>query len=360
MSILDKPLTPRPRRSKRRRAIIMLSIGAVLVIAFLLLTDIRADTSFVIHFITAPNHFTYHGHSDYVSTVDWSPDGKRIASASGDHTIQIWDAKDGSHVFTYRGHSADVSTLAWSPDGKYIASGGLDMTVQVWEAATGKLLYTYHGHNDVVYDVTWSPDGTRIASASNDGTVQVWHAFTGYTILTHKSPTPIKGSPVPWNAVAWSPNGKDIVIGGIGNIEVRNAATDSLIASYGYHAAIVHAVAWSPDGRYIAVGSSASLVELWDTITGRNIYTYQGHNADVLSVAWSPNGKRIVSGSSDGTAQVWDALTGTNEYTYRGHADYYWGHLTSGASVNTVAWSPDGSRIASGSNDMTVQVWEAK
>ena len=174
MSILDKPLTPRPRRSKRRRAIIMLSIGAFLVIALLVLTDIRADTAFIIHFITAPKHFTYYGHSDYVS------------------------------------------------------------------------------------------------------------------------------------AVAWSANGKDIVIGGIGNIEVRNAATDSLIASCSYHAAIVHALVWSPDGRYIAVGSSASLVELWDTVTGRNVYTYQGHNADVLSVAWSPNGKRIVSGSSDGTAQVWD------------------------------------------------------
>ncbi len=275
MSILDKPLAPQPRRSKRRPAIIILSILAVLFILLLVLTDIRADIAFVVHFVSVPNHFTYYGHSDYISAV------------------------------------------------------------------------------------AWSPDGTRIASASNDGTVQVWRAFTGNTILTHKSSAEAKGSPVPWNAVAWSPNGKDIVIGGIGNIEVRDAATDRFIASYGYHAAIVHALAWSPDGRYIAVGSSASLVELWDTLTGRNVYSYQGHNADVLSIAWSPDGKRIVSGSSDGTAQVWDALTGNNAYTYRGHADYYWGHLTSGASVNTVAWSPDGSHIASGSSDKTVQVWQA-
>jgi WD40 repeat protein len=130
MSILEKPLTPRPRRSKRRSAIIILSTVAVLLIALFVFTDI----AFVAHFVSAPNHFTYHGHSDYVSAVVWSPDGKRIASASGDCTVQIWNAADGSHVYTYRGYSADVSTLAWSPDGSHIALGSNDMTVQVWEA----------------------------------------------------------------------------------------------------------------------------------------------------------------------------------------------------------------------------------
>ncbi len=360
MSILDKPLTPQPHRSKRRLTIIILSIVAVLLIALFVFTDIHADLAFVVHFATAPNHFTYQGHSDYVSAVAWSPDGKRIASASGDHTVQVWDAAGGGHVYIYHGHTSDVSTLAWSPDGKYIASAGLDMTVQVWVATTGNLVYTYHGHNDVVYDVAWSPGGTRIASASNDGTVQVWDAFIGKMTFTYKSPSNIKGILAPWNTVAWSPDGKRIAIGGIGNVEVLDLATGNLTASYGYNAAIVHALAWSPDGRYIAVGSSASLVEIWDTITGHNVYNYQGHNADVLSVAWSPDGKRIVSGSSDGTAQVWDALTGNNAYSYRGHVDFYWGHFTSNASVNAVAWSPDGKHIASGSNDMTVQVWQVK
>src|SRR5947209_2296544 len=235
MSILDKPLSPRPQRTKLRLAILILSIVAVLLIIFFVLTDIRTDFTFGVHFFTAPKHFTYQGHSDYVSAVAWSPDGKRIASASGDHTVQVWNAVDGSHVYVYRGHSADVSTLAWSPDGKYIVSAGLDNTVQVWEAATGKLVYTYRGHNDVVYDVAWSPDGTRIASASNDGTVQVWHAFTGNPILTYKSLPSPRGTSAPWNAVAWSPDGKRVVIGGIGNIEVLDVASGKDIGSYGYN-----------------------------------------------------------------------------------------------------------------------------
>ena len=220
MSILDKPLTPRPQRAKRGRIIIILSIVAVILIALLVFTDVRADTAFVIHFATAPDHFTYRGHSDYVSAVAWSPDGKRIASASGDHTVQVWDASDGNHVYTYHGHSADVSTLAWSPDGKYIASAGLDNSVQVWGATTGNLVYIYHGQNDVIYNVAWSPDGTRIASASNDGSVQVWHAFTGYPILNYKNPPTTRGSPAPWYAITWSPDGKQIAIGGIGNVLV--------------------------------------------------------------------------------------------------------------------------------------------
>jgi WD40 repeat protein len=130
MSILDKPLTPGPHRTKRRRTIIILSIIAVLPIVFLMFTDIRADIAFGVHFVTAPDHFTYQGHSDYVSAVAWSPDGKRIASASGDHTVQVWDATDGSHVYIYRGHSSDVSTLAWSPEGLVIHHISLTMTLR--------------------------------------------------------------------------------------------------------------------------------------------------------------------------------------------------------------------------------------
>jgi WD domain, G-beta repeat len=78
--------------------------------------------------------YTYHGHSGTVFGVAWSPDGKRIASASYDTTVQVWDAIDGGNVYTYRGHSKPVPCIAWSPDGKRIASGSTDTTVQVWQA----------------------------------------------------------------------------------------------------------------------------------------------------------------------------------------------------------------------------------
>jgi hypothetical protein len=91
MSILDKPLTPPPRRS-RRRTLIIVGIILILLIALFVFTDVRADLAFTVHFFSVPNHFTYSGHSDYVSSVAWSPDGKRIASGSDDMTVQVWQA----------------------------------------------------------------------------------------------------------------------------------------------------------------------------------------------------------------------------------------------------------------------------
>src|SRR6266568_3791559 len=127
---------------------------------------------------------------------------------------------------------------------------------------------------------------------------------------------------------------------------------------YGYHAGTVHDLAWSPDGKYIAIGSDNTTVLLWEIATIKNIYNYTGHISDVFAVAWSPDGKRIASGDGDGLVLVWDAFTGGHTYTYCGHADYYPGHYTSGAAVNSLAWSPDGKHIASASSDSTVQVWQ--
>ncbi len=149
MSILDKKLADTPVRKSRRVRIIIASIALILLIGLLVFTNIGSDAALVVHFFTPPSHFTYSGHTNYVSGVAWSPDGpdgKRIASASGDGTVQVWNAQTGSKIYTYRGHSGDVLCLAWSPDGKYIASGGLDTTVQVWDASDGHHIYTYHGH----------------------------------------------------------------------------------------------------------------------------------------------------------------------------------------------------------------------
>src|SRR5205807_1266419 len=98
-------------------------------------------------------------------------------------------------------------------------------------------------------------------------------------------------------------------------------------------------------GLTLAGGSITSFI----TACGSPAFTYRGHPDRVNAVAWSPDGKRIASGSADGTVQVWDAANGGHVFTYRGHADH----------VVTVAWSPDGKHIASGSNDGTAQVWDA-
>ncbi len=149
--------------------------------------------------------YTYHGHSDGVTSVAWSPDGMRIASGSHDDTVQVWDPTTGGNTLTYRGHSTSVLAVAWSPDGKRIASGNNDQTVQVWDAANGGHIYTYRGHQSPTTSVAWSPDGKRIASAGDDA--QVWDAAGGGHVYTYRGHL---GSVI---AVSWSPDGKRIASG---------------------------------------------------------------------------------------------------------------------------------------------------
>lgn len=143
MSILDKPLTSDLPRRRRRWGLIILALLVVILLIFIIVTGPATDAAFVQHFFSAPQHFTYNGHKDYVSAVSWSPDGKRIASGGDDMLVQVWDALNGQHAYTYRGHadtypghftSGAVNTVAWSPDSSHVASGSNDNTVQVWKA----------------------------------------------------------------------------------------------------------------------------------------------------------------------------------------------------------------------------------
>ncbi len=297
--------------------------------------------------------YTYRGHAALVNAVAWSPDGKRIASGSGDRTVQVWDAADGSHVYLYRRHSNTVIAVAWSPDGRRIVSGSGDNTVQVWDAVDGGNVYTYQGHGGTVEAVAWSPDGKRIASGSGDRTVQVWDATTGRNLLTYRGRAGwLWGTLV--NAVAWSPDGKRIAsVSDDQSAQVWDAITGKKLLTYRGRAGwltCMRAVAWSPDGRRIASGGDDNMVQIRDANTGKSLLIYRGHTAPVKAVAWSPDGKRIASASEDMTVQIWDATTEESLYFYRDHA----------APVNAVAWSPDGTRIASGSDDNSVQVWLAR
>lgn len=263
----------------------------------------------------------------------WSPNGKFIATGSaGIGTVQVLNAQTRTVGVTYTGHNDGISMLAWSPDSKRIASASYDQTVQIWDAATGKTLVTYTGHQGAVLSVAWSPDGNRIVSGSYDQTVKTWDATTGQTIDTDY------GHHDQVTSVAWSPNGQYIASSSADNTVIVSQA-QSLAPLYTYtgHSDVVQVVAWSPDSKHIASGSNDATVQVWDATNGGNVLTYSGHTDQVWAVAWSPNGTYIASGSFDQTVQVWLAANG-NPIT----------KTSDTSKVVSVVWSPDGRTVLSG------------
>ena len=287
---------------------------------------------------------TYSGHHSFVYSVAWGPAGKYVASASNDHSVQVWSATTGAPFFSYS-HTNAANSVAWSPDGTLIASGGEDKVVRLANANTGTTGPVYSGHTTSVYEVQFSPDSTRIASCSADKTVRVWDAHTLTTALVYTG----HASRV-WTA-AWSPDGMKIASGSDDQtVKIWDAASGTTLRTYSGHSAAVRTVAWSPDGKYIASGGDDQTVQVWDATSGTLLFTFRQHTDRVWVVNWSPDSTRIVSGSKDATAQVWDALSGNHLFVYRHHS----------ATVFDAAWSPgDGKRIVSGSTDTTVQIWQA-
>jgi WD40 repeat protein len=276
------------------------------------------------------------GHTDWVSSVSFSPDGQRIASASRDKTIKIWN-RDGTLYKDIQGHDLGVYNVTFSPDGQTIASASKDKTVKLW-TKDGKLITTLKGHNEPVYSVNFSPNGQRIATASGDTTVKIW-SKNGKLLKT------LKGHTDNVLGVSFSPDGSLLASASKDKTLTLWRSNGTFIKSWKAHDGAVTSVSFSPDGKTIASTSQDNTIKLWSR-DGNIKKTLNGHSNLVLSATFSPNGKRIASASADNTIKVWKT-DGTLIETLKGH----------GNSVQAVSFSPDGNTLASASTDNTIKLW---
>ena len=285
-------------------------------------------------------------HDAQVWSVTFSPDGKRVATASQDQTAKVWDAATGQLLLTLRGHTNSVNGIVFSPDGKRIATTSDDSTAKVWDATTGELLFTLSSHTKWVYRIAFSPDETRLVTTSGDNTAKVWDANTGRELLTFSAHQDEVMD------VAFSPDGKRVATCGMDrNVRVWDPTSGKELLALPFDVGVWNcSVAYSPDGKRIAEASDGvHFANVWDATTGELLLSGSfGHSDWLRDIAFSFDGKLAATSGADHKVNVWDTTTGQVLYTLSGHTN----------GINGVAFSPDGTRVASASWDHTARVWD--
>lgn len=360
--------------------------------------------------------YTLQGHTQSIRSLAITPDGEILASGSDDKTVKLWQLATGQIIGTLKGHSKSVTSVAMSSDGEILASGSEDKTIKLWQLTTGlqigklTLGNWFSGDSGCVYAIAISPDGEILVSLSTSGEVKLWNLKSGQEIQR------LRGDTTWIQAIAISPDGETLAAGSGDTIKLWNLNTGRRLRLLKGHNSWVRTVAFSPDGQTLASGSDDTTIKLWQLKTGRELCTLRGHTRSVYSLAFSPVGygslsddekpsypdsrgegtevqeesdrlppypqrnhstptaleeltvsasahqasetplpstqkrgvRQILASSSDDlTIKLWDCMSGEELCTLTGHRSW----------VHTVAFSPDGQTLVSGSGDNQIKVW---
>jgi len=326
------------------------TFGNILCVALSPCEDVLAASTVTgaIHLWRVPDGtplLTLQGHSDWVRSVSFSPDGSTLLSGSDDQSACLWDVKTGDCRKVLLGHKGRVYAVAFAPDGQTVASGGDDCTIRLWDASDGQPLGSMEGHAERIRSLAFSPGGNLLASGGEDGTVRLWNSQTSQPLAT----LPEQSSHI--YTVAFNHDGTMLAGGGgncriyVWNIDVQGTAQH--LHTLSGQSGNVYSVAFNSSGSCLASAGDEQVIRLWDVQSGQGRKLLHGHHNRVRALAFARAGDFLVSGGSDQSLRFWDTGSGHCLVTLHGYSSW----------VYAVAYSPEGDILAHDCEDHSVRLW---
>jgi WD40 repeat protein len=287
----------------------------------------------------------------YLLSLAFTPNGRFLASAQG--KIKLWDVATGENTAKFEGDEGGISSVAFSPDGETLAAGvikGEGTAVKLWDMTTGKQKAAFNG--DPVSSIVFSPDGKVLASVSGVESIKLWDVRTGQNTLTLKA----------WGtrSVAFSRDGRTLASASMDATvklwDLSSGKKTPLFEWVNGPWGTASSVAFSPDGMALAAGGATDLcsfaegpgsISLWDLASRKEKTSFRSASMNIESVAFSPDGKTLATGSWDGKVQFWDTSTGKLKATVPGDS----------FSLQPVAFSPDGKLLATRGQRGCIALW---